>query len=91
MVYGLSAALHGKMTVENDQVLEDNFDTYEVLRLAGTPEMETHFVESAGGKWGGLGEPSLPPVAPPVCNAVFSITGRRIRALPIGDYLLTPA
>ena len=91
IVYGLSAALHGKMTVENGQVLEDNFDTYEVLRLAGTPEMEAHFVESAGGKWAGLGEPSLPPVAPAVCNAVFSITGRRIRALPIGDYLLMPA
>ena len=79
------------MTVENGQVLEDNFDTYEVLRLAGIPEMEARFVESAGGKSGGLGEPSLPPVAPAVCNAVFSITGRRIRALPIGDYLLTLA
>ena len=54
-------------------------------------DLETHFVESGGDKWGGLGEPSLPPVAPAVCNAVYQITGRRIRALPVGDYLLTPA
>lgn len=91
VVYGLSAALHGKMTVEKGQILEDNFDTYRVLTLAETPVMETHFALSGGDKWGGLGEPSLPPVAPAVCNAVYRITGRRIRALPLGDYLLTPA
>ena len=59
--------------------------------MANTPVIETHFALSGGDKWGGLGEPGVPPVAPAVCNAVYAITRRRIRALPLNDYLLTPA
>lgn len=91
IVFGLSAVLYGKITVEKGRVLEDNFDTYEVMRMANTPVIETHFALSGGDKWGGLGEPGVPPVAPAVCNAVYAITRRRIRALPLNDYLLTPA
>ena len=88
IVFGLTAALYGKLTVEKGRVLEDNFDTYRVLRMAEMPTIETHFELSRGDQWGGLGEPSVPTVAPAVCNALFKITGRRIRALPISDYML---
>jgi isoquinoline 1-oxidoreductase beta subunit len=91
IVYGLTAALYGKLTVENGVVLEDNFDTYRMLSMAEMPEIETHFALSGGDKWGGLGEPATPPVAPAVCNALYKITGRRIRILPIKDYFLQRA
>ena len=89
IIFGLSAALFGKLTVENGIVLEDNYDSYHVIRMSDAPIIETHFALSGGDKWGGLGEPATPPVAPAVCNALYQITGRRIRALPIQDYLLT--
>jgi isoquinoline 1-oxidoreductase beta subunit len=89
VVFGLSAALFGKITIEQGKVLEDNFDTYRVMEMSDTPEMETHFVPASGDKWGGLGEPSVPPVAPAVVNALFKITRRRIRSLPVSDYYLS--
>jgi isoquinoline 1-oxidoreductase subunit beta len=91
ILYGLTAALYGKLTVENGVVLEDNLDTYRIVTMAEAPVMETHFALSGGDKWGGLGEPATPPVAPAVCNALYKITGRRIRVLPIKDYLLRRA
>ena len=91
IVYGLTAALYGKLTVENGVVLENNFDTYRILSMAEMPEIETHFALSGGDKWGGLGEPATPPVAPAVCNALYGVTGRRIRILPIKDYFLQRA
>jgi isoquinoline 1-oxidoreductase beta subunit len=89
IVFGLSAARYSKISVENGVVLEDNYDLYDVVRMADMPQIEVHFALSGGDKWGGLGEPATPPVAPAVCNALFRITGRRIRALPIKDYLLS--
>jgi len=89
IVFGLSAARYSKLTVENGVVLEDNYDLYDVVRMADMPRIEVHFALSGGDKWGGLGEPATPPVAPAVCNALYRITGRRIRALPIKDYLLS--
>ena len=91
ILYGLTAALYGKLTVENGVVLEDNLDTYRIVTMQEAPLIETHFALSGGDKWGGLGEPSTPPVAPAVCNALYKITGRRIRILPIKDYLLRRA
>lgn len=88
IVFGLTAALYGKMTVENGRILEDNFDTYEVLRMADTPVIDIHWANSGAGKWGGLGEPATPVIAPAVCNAIYRVTGRRIRSLPIKDYYL---
>ena len=89
IVYGLSAALYGKLTVVDGAVQEGNFDRYPVLRLRDTPVMETHLALSGGDKWGGIGEPGLPPAAPAVCNAVFRVTGRRIRSLPLADHDLS--
>ena len=91
IMFGLTAALYGKLTVENGVVLEDNLDTYRIAAMAEAPVIETHFALSGGDKWAGLGEPATPPVAPAVCNALYKITGRRIRILPIKDYMLRRA
>ena len=89
IVYGLTAALYGKMTVEDGAVVESNFHDYPMLHMADTPKMETHFVLSGGDKWGGLGEPGLPPLAPAVCNAIFAVTGKRVRSLPLSEHDLS--
>ena len=74
---------------QDGAVEQANFDTYPMLKMAGAPEMETHLALSGGKRWGGIGEPATPPIAPAVCNAIFAITGKRIRALPISDTELT--
>ncbi|MFT7685935.1 MAG: isoquinoline 1-oxidoreductase beta subunit [Candidatus Azotimanducaceae bacterium] len=91
IIYGLSAALYGKITIEKGRVQESNFDTYQMVRMQETPVMETHWKLSGGDKWGGIGEPGLPCIAPAVVNALYQITKRRIRSLPIGDYFLQKA
>ncbi|MBT4162795.1 MAG: xanthine dehydrogenase family protein molybdopterin-binding subunit [Gammaproteobacteria bacterium] len=88
ILFGLTAALYGKLTVENGQILEDNLDTYEIIRMHEAPEIKIHWALSGAGRWGGLGEPATPVIAPAVCNAIYKITGRRIRSLPIKDYYL---
>lgn len=85
IVYGLSAALFGEITIEKGAVVQGNFDDYPVVRLADMPRIETHLALSGGSKWGGIGEPGTPPIAPAVCNAIFAATGKRIRRLPIKD------
>ena len=90
VMYGLTAALYGKITVENGRVLEKNFDSHQIARMNDTPKMETHWALSGGDMWGGIGEPGTPCVAPAVCNAIYKITGRRIRSLPLNDYYLRP-
>ncbi|MEE4301066.1 MAG: xanthine dehydrogenase family protein molybdopterin-binding subunit [Pseudomonadales bacterium] len=85
IVYGLSAALWGRQDVEAGALVQDNFDDNRVLKLRETPVMETHLALSGGEKWGGIGEPGLPPTAPAVVNAIFAATGRRIRSLPIAQ------
>ncbi|HZU88613.1 MAG TPA: molybdopterin cofactor-binding domain-containing protein [Stellaceae bacterium] len=85
IVYGLTAALYGAITIEHGRVKEGNFDDHEMLRLADMPVAETVLVPS-GGSWGGAGEPPLPPLAPALANAIFAATGTRIRALPLKDY-----
>jgi isoquinoline 1-oxidoreductase subunit beta len=84
IVYGLTAALYGAITIDNGRVSQGNFDDYEMLRMAGMPKIETVLVPS-GGFWGGGGEPAVPPLAPALCNAIFAATGKRIRALPLKD------
>jgi isoquinoline 1-oxidoreductase beta subunit len=86
VVYGLSAALYGEITIDNGRVVEGNFDTYPMLRIHEMPEVETHLALTGGEKWGGIGEPSVPTVAPAVCNAIFKITGKRIRSLPLSNH-----
>ncbi|MBI4831081.1 MAG: xanthine dehydrogenase family protein molybdopterin-binding subunit [Candidatus Lindowbacteria bacterium] len=82
IVYGLSATLYGEITLKDGIVQQDNFDTYEVLRINEMPEVEVHIVQSKE-KPGGIGEPGVPPIAPAVCNAIFALTGNRVRSLPI--------
>ena len=90
IVFGLTAALYGEVHIRNGAVVEDNFDSYFMLRMNQMPEVRTHFALSGGGKWGGVGEPAVPPVAPAVANAIFAATGRRIRRLPFHNHDLTP-
>jgi isoquinoline 1-oxidoreductase beta subunit len=82
LVFGLSAALHGAITIENGRVQQSNFDEYSPLRMNEMPQVEVHIVESAAAP-GGVGEPGVPPIAPAVANAIFAATGKRIRRLPI--------
>ena len=82
IVFGLTAALYGEITLEHGRVVQGNFDTYPMLRMADAPAIEVHIVPSSEPQ-GGAGEPGVPPIAPAVCNAIFAATGRRIRKLPI--------
>jgi isoquinoline 1-oxidoreductase subunit beta len=86
VVYGLTAALYGQITIKNGRVVEGNFDDYQMLRLDGMPEVETHLALTGGNKWGGIGEPGVPPIAPAVCNAIFKVTGKRVRSLPLSNH-----
>ncbi len=83
-VYGLSALLYGEITFEGGEVQEDNFHTFDSLRIADMPEVETLIMPS-GGFWGGVGEPTIAVAAPAVLNAIYAATGKRIRNLPIKD------
>lgn len=86
IIYGLSAALVGEITIENGQAVQGNFDDYPVLRQAESPTIDVHIVTSDG-PIGGIGEPGTPPIASAVCAAIFAATGQRIRRLPISAAL----
>jgi len=81
VVFGLSAALRGEITIENGRVQQSNFNDYAPLRLMETPQIEVHLVHG-GDAPSGVGEPGVPPIAPAVANAVFAATGKRLRSLP---------
>jgi isoquinoline 1-oxidoreductase beta subunit len=81
IVYGLSAALFGKVEIENGRVVPENFDTYPVLTLGEAPDIIVETLDS-GAALGGVGEIGTPGIAPAVGNAIFAATGRRLRALP---------
>ncbi|MDA8524327.1 molybdopterin-dependent oxidoreductase [Alphaproteobacteria bacterium] len=85
IIYGLTAALYGEITLENGQVQQENFPDYEMLRLATAPKIDVDIIRS-GAKLGGAGEPSTPPAAPAVTNALFALTGKRIRSLPLKNH-----
>jgi isoquinoline 1-oxidoreductase beta subunit len=82
LIYALTAALMGEITVDKGRVQQTNFHTYPMLRIAQAPPTEVHILDS-GEAPGGLGEPGVPTVAPALCNAIFAATGKRIRRLPI--------
>jgi len=83
VIYGLTAALYDQITVKDGAIEQGNFDSYQMVRLADSPKIETYLALSGGTKWGGIGEPGTPPIAPALCNAIFAATGRRVRELPI--------
>jgi CO/xanthine dehydrogenase Mo-binding subunit len=82
IVGGLSAALHGEITIENGRVKQSNFHDYPVLRINEMPQVEVILVDSQE-EPGGAGEPALPPIAPAVANALFALNGTRLRTLPL--------
>ena len=82
IVYGLANALRAKITIEKGRVVQGNFDDYAPLRMDETPTVEVYAVPSAEAPTG-IGEPSVPPIAPALCNAIYAATKKRIRALPI--------
>ena len=82
IAFGLSAALHGKLTIEGGAVVESNFHDYPVLRMFEMPKVSVHIIPSDA-KMGGIGEPATAPIAPAVANAVFALTKQRLRTLPL--------
>ncbi len=82
VIDGLSMALGLKVTIENGQATEANFDRYPLIRMSDAPPVEVHWLKSDVSPTG-LGEPALPPVLPALCNAIFAATGKRVRQLPI--------
>ena len=82
IIYGLSAALYGEITIKDGAVVESNFHDYPSVRMSKAPVIETHIINS-GEAMGGAGEPGTPPIAPALANAIFNATGERIRQLPI--------
>lgn len=82
IVYGLTAALYGEISLEKGQVQQSNFHDYPMLRMNEMPVIEVHIAPSTA-KMGGAGEPGVPPIAPALANALFAATGKRIRKLPV--------
>ncbi len=81
VIYGLSAALHGEITLEGGRIQQKNFDDYPVVRIDAAPAIEVHLIASTE-KPTGIGEPGTPPIAPALGNALFALTGKRVRRLP---------
>ena len=81
-VFGLSAVLYSEITIDKGRTVETNFDTYQVMRIADMPKVET-IIAPSGGFWGGVGEPTIAVAGPAVLNAIFAATGKRIRSLPL--------
>jgi isoquinoline 1-oxidoreductase beta subunit len=87
VAFGLTATLYGEMPVENGRMTNLNFDTYEIMRLAEMPKVETVIVPTYD-FWGGVGEPTICVVAPAVLNAIFAATGKPVRSLPLKNVKL---
>jgi isoquinoline 1-oxidoreductase beta subunit len=90
VIMGVSLATLGEITFKNGRVEQDNFNAYQVTRLAQAPrDIRVHLLPSSDWSMplGGVGEPGVPPIAPALCNAIFAATGKRIRRLPIGTQL----
>jgi isoquinoline 1-oxidoreductase beta subunit len=87
-VYGLSGLVYGGCTVKDGYIEQTNFDTYNSMRIAEMPKVESIVMPSGGG-WGGVGEPTICVAAPAVLNAYFAATGKRIRSVPLRDQNIT--
>jgi isoquinoline 1-oxidoreductase beta subunit len=87
-VYGLSGLFYGGCTVKDGRIEQSNFDTYNSMRIAEMPKVESIIMPS-GGFWGGVGEPTICVAAPAVLNAYFAATGKRIRSVPLKDQNIT--
>jgi len=82
VMFGITAALYGEITVKNGRVEQSNFDNYQMLRMNEAPVVEVHIVQSSEPP-GGMGEAGTSLIVPAVANAIFAATGKRLRKLPI--------
>src|SRR5262245_33399763 len=89
IIFGISAALWGEVTLKNGRVEQSNFHDVRVLRIDEAPVIDVHLVHSSAAP-GGIGEPGTAVTAPAVANAVFAATGKRIRKLPLERQLRSP-
>jgi len=87
IAYGLTAALYGEINIKDGAVVESNFHNYKMLRMNEAPDITVEIINSGDETLGGGGEPGTPPIAPAVTNAIFAITGKRIRDLPISKHV----
>jgi isoquinoline 1-oxidoreductase beta subunit len=85
-VYGLSALFMQENTVKDGRIVEDNFHTFDSMRIAQMPKVETIIIANGGGIWGGIGEPTICVAAPAVLNALYKATGKRIREVPLKNH-----
>ena len=85
-VYGLSALFMQECTVKDGAIEQKNFDTYQSMRIAQMPKVETIIVQGGGDTWGGIGEPTICVAAPAVLNAFYKATGKRIRSVPLKNH-----
>ncbi len=90
IIYGLTAALYGEITIDQGAVVQSNFHDYQMVRMDESPKIETYIINS-GHYPGGAGEPSTPGIAPALTNAIFNATGLRIRELPVKNHTLRPS
>jgi CO/xanthine dehydrogenase Mo-binding subunit len=81
-IYALTATLKDAITVERGRIVQANFNDYEMIRMKEAPPIEVHLVPSTEAPTG-IGEPTVPVIAPAICNAIFHVTGKRLRRLPI--------
>jgi isoquinoline 1-oxidoreductase beta subunit len=90
-VYGLSALFYQECTVKNGRIEQENFDTYNSMRISEMPKVESLILASGGTVWGGVGEPTICVAAPAVMNAYFAATGKRIRSFPLKNHNIQSA
>jgi isoquinoline 1-oxidoreductase beta subunit len=83
IIYGLTAALYGEITIENGAVTQGNFDSYPMVTMRDAPDIEVYLSLSGGENWAGVGECATAPIAAAVTNAIFAATGKRVRQLPL--------
>lgn len=88
-VFGVSLALMGEITAAQGRILQSNFNDYPVARISEAPKKTNVCIVPSDGSPTGVGEPGVPPIAPALCNALFTITGKRIRQLPIKNTKLS--
>lgn len=82
VIDGLSTMLALEITMEEGRVQQDNFGNYRLLRMPDAPSVDVHYIQSDFSPTG-VGEPALPPLAPAVCNAIYTASGHRVRTLPL--------
>ncbi len=87
IIFGITAALYGEITVKNGRVEQTNFDTYQMLRMNEAPAIDVHIVQSVEAP-GGMGEPGTSAIVPAIANAIFAATGKRLRKMPIDSSML---